>query len=147
MMGIGLFTEDEAKYDPTFVGNFAEINIIPELKRIPGVGLASLYGGRKDYSMRVRLSPSKMSDYQVSRNEVMKAITIVAFRGWEFNRDSLMMMPSMVYVSKTQQQDWYNFRETFAKEKDLRGVRCNYLVSFTNKASWYWPALIKRTLL
>ena len=74
MMGIGLFTEDEAKYDPTFVGNFAEINIIPELKRIPGVGLASLYGGQKDYSMRVWLNPSKMSNYQVSSNEVMKAI-------------------------------------------------------------------------
>lgn len=74
MMGIGLFTEDESKYDPTFVGNYAEINIIPELKRIPGVGLASLYGGAKDYSMRVWLNPAKMSSYQVTTSEVMKAI-------------------------------------------------------------------------
>lgn len=74
MMGIGLYTEDESKYDQTFVGNYAEINIIPELKRIPGVGLASLYGGNKDYSMRVWLNPTKMSNYQVTASEVMKAI-------------------------------------------------------------------------
>ncbi|QMW04951.1 efflux RND transporter permease subunit [Spirosoma foliorum] len=74
MMGIGLFTEDESRYDPTFVGNYAEINIIPELKRIPGVGLASLYGGNKDYSMRVWLNPSQMANYQISTSEVMKAI-------------------------------------------------------------------------
>jgi len=74
MMRIGLYTEDESKYDQTFVGNYAEINIIPELKRIPGVGLASLYGGNKDYSMRVWLNPTKMSNYQVTASEVMKAI-------------------------------------------------------------------------
>lgn len=74
MMGIGLFTEDEARYDATFVGNYAEINILPELKRIPGVGLASLYGGQKDYSMRVWLNPTQMSNYQVTTAEVMKAI-------------------------------------------------------------------------
>ncbi|TDW48108.1 HAE1 family hydrophobic/amphiphilic exporter-1 [Flavobacterium sp. 270] len=74
MMGIGLYTDDESKYDQTFVGNYAEINIIPELKRIPGVGLASLYGGNKDYSMRVWLNPAKMSNYQITANEVLKAI-------------------------------------------------------------------------
>ena len=74
MMGIGLYTEDESKFDQTFVGNYAEINIIPELKRIPGVGLASLYGGNKDYSMRVWLNPAKMANYQITANEVMKAI-------------------------------------------------------------------------
>mgnify|MGYP003641152841 CR=1 FL=1 len=74
MMGIGLFTEDESKYDQTFVGNYAEINIIPELKRIPGVGLASLYGGNKDYAMRVWLKPTQMSNYQITTAEVTKAI-------------------------------------------------------------------------
>jgi len=74
MMGIGLYTEDESKYDQTFVGNYAEINILPELKRIPGVGLASIYGGSKDYSMRVWLNPSQMSAHQVTPNEVTQAI-------------------------------------------------------------------------
>ncbi|MEV4884099.1 efflux RND transporter permease subunit [Chitinophaga ginsengisegetis] len=74
MMGIGLYTEDESRYDQTFVGNYAEINIIPELKRIPGVGLASLYGGSKDYSMRIWLNPSQMAVHQISPNEVTQAI-------------------------------------------------------------------------
>lgn len=74
MMGIGLYTEDESRYDQAFVGNYAEINIIPELKRIPGVGLASLYGGSKDYSMRIWLNPSQMAAHQISPNEVTQAI-------------------------------------------------------------------------
>ncbi|GAA4339214.1 efflux RND transporter permease subunit [Mucilaginibacter gynuensis] len=74
MMGIGLYTEDESKYDQTFVGNYAEINILPELKRIRGVGLASIYGGSKDYSMRVWLNPSQMSAHQITPAEVMHAI-------------------------------------------------------------------------
>ena len=74
IMAIGMFTEDEAKYDQTFVANYAQINIVPEIKRIPGVGAASIFGGVKDYSMRVWLNPTQMATYKVSPNEVMKAI-------------------------------------------------------------------------
>ncbi len=74
IMGIGLYTEDEAKYDQTFIANYAQINIIPEIKRIPGVGSASIFGGVRDYSMRVWLNPTQMATYQVTPNEVMKAI-------------------------------------------------------------------------
>lgn len=74
IMAIGMFTKDEAKFDQTFVANYAQINIIPEIKRIPGVGAASIFGGVKDYSMRVWLNPTQMASYKVSPNEVMKAI-------------------------------------------------------------------------
>lgn len=74
IMAIGMFTEDETKYDQTFVANYAQINIIPEIKRIPGVGAASIFGGVKDYSMRVWLNPTQMATYKVTPNEVMKAI-------------------------------------------------------------------------
>ncbi|RZK80174.1 MAG: efflux RND transporter permease subunit [Pedobacter sp.] len=74
IMAIGLFTEDESKYDQTFVANYAQINIIPEIKRIPGVGAASIFGGVKDYSMRVWLNPTQMATYKVTPNEVMSAI-------------------------------------------------------------------------
>ena len=40
MGAVGMYTEDPKKYDQTFVANYAQINIIPELKRIPGVGSA-----------------------------------------------------------------------------------------------------------
>ena len=74
IMAIGLYTEDESKYDQTFVANYAQINIIPEIKRIPGVGSAAIFGGVKDYSMRVWLNPTQMTTYKVTPNEVMKAI-------------------------------------------------------------------------
>jgi HAE1 family hydrophobic/amphiphilic exporter-1 len=74
IMAIGLYTEDEGKYDQTFVANYAQINIIPEIKRIPGVGAASIFGGVKDYSMRVWLNPTQMATYKVSPGEVMNAI-------------------------------------------------------------------------
>lgn len=74
IMAIGMYTEDESKYDQTFVANYAQINIIPEIKRIPGVGSASIFGGVKDYSMRVWLNPTQMSTYKVTPNEIMSAI-------------------------------------------------------------------------
>lgn len=74
IMAIGMYTEDESKYDQTFVANYAQINIIPEIKRIPGVGSASIFGGVKDYSMRVWLNPTQMATHKIAPNEVMRAI-------------------------------------------------------------------------
>ncbi len=71
---VGVYTEDPKKYDQTFVANYAQINIIPELKRIPGVGSASIFGGVKDYSMRVWLNPGQMAAYKITPAEVMAAI-------------------------------------------------------------------------
>jgi len=71
---VGMYTEDPKKYDQTFVANYAQINIIPELKRIPGVGSASIFGGVKDYSMRVWLNPNQMATYKITPAEVMAAI-------------------------------------------------------------------------
>ncbi|MDR3695319.1 efflux RND transporter permease subunit [Mucilaginibacter sp.] len=71
---VGMYTEDSKKYDQTFVANYAQINIIPELKRIPGVGSASIFGGVKDYSMRVWLNPNQMAAYKITPAEIMAAI-------------------------------------------------------------------------
>jgi len=74
IMVADLYTEDEGKYDQTFITNYAQINIIPELKRIPGVGQAVIFGGSKDYAMRVWLNPTQMATYKLTPNEVMAAI-------------------------------------------------------------------------
>jgi len=59
--------------DEKFIYNFADINILPELKRIDGVGYAMILGAR-EYSMRVWLKPDRMAAYDVSTDEVVKAI-------------------------------------------------------------------------
>jgi HAE1 family hydrophobic/amphiphilic exporter-1 len=71
---VGMYTEDPKKYDQTFVANYAQINIIPEIKRIPGIGSAVIFGGVKDYSMRVWLNPNQMAAYKITPAEVMAAI-------------------------------------------------------------------------
>jgi HAE1 family hydrophobic/amphiphilic exporter-1 len=71
---IGVYTEDPKKYDQAFVANYTQINIIPEIKRIPGVGSASIFGGIKDYSMRVWLNPGQMATHKITPAEVMAAI-------------------------------------------------------------------------
>jgi len=74
IMVLTMYTDDEKSYDQTFMANYAAINIIPELKRIPGVGQALVFGGNKDYSMRVWLNPAQMATYNLTPNEVMAKI-------------------------------------------------------------------------
>ncbi len=71
---VGIYTDNPKKYDQTFVANYAQINIIPEIKRIPGIGSAVIFGGVKDYSMRVWLNPGQMAAYKITPAEVMAAI-------------------------------------------------------------------------
>lgn len=71
---VGMYTEDSRKYDQTFVTNYAQINIIPEIKRIPGVGSATIFGGTKDYSMRIWLNPAQMAAYKITPAEISAAI-------------------------------------------------------------------------
>jgi HAE1 family hydrophobic/amphiphilic exporter-1 len=74
IMVVDMFAEDTVNYDQAFLANYAQINIIPEIKRIPGVGQSIIFGGNKDYSMRVWLNPSQMAAYQLTPKEVMAAI-------------------------------------------------------------------------
>jgi HAE1 family hydrophobic/amphiphilic exporter-1 len=71
---VDLYAEDEKTYDQTFLANYAQINIIPEIKRIKGVGQSIIFGGNKDYSMRIWLNPAQMSAYNLVPAEVMAAI-------------------------------------------------------------------------
>ncbi|RYD59128.1 MAG: efflux RND transporter permease subunit [Sphingobacteriales bacterium] len=73
IMAINLYSEDEKVYDQAFMSNYANINIVPEIKRIPGVGQAFVFGN-KDYSMRVWLKPEQMATYGVTPQEVTAAI-------------------------------------------------------------------------
>ena len=49
----------DARYDDAFLSNFIRINILDEIKRIPGVGDATIMGEKK-YSMRIWLNPDKL---------------------------------------------------------------------------------------
>ncbi|RZJ65125.1 MAG: efflux RND transporter permease subunit [Flavobacterium sp.] len=74
IMVVDVYSEDPKEYDQTFLANYAQINIIPEIRRIPGVGQSIIFGGNKDYSMRVWLNPTQMASYNLTPKEVMGAI-------------------------------------------------------------------------
>ncbi|MDP1828606.1 MAG: efflux RND transporter permease subunit [Archangium sp.] len=63
----------DPQLDEKFLYNFADINVLAELKRIPGVGYADILGA-KEYAMRVWLRPDKMVTYQVSPDDVVTAL-------------------------------------------------------------------------
>ncbi|SMG11675.1 efflux RND transporter permease subunit [Sphingobacterium psychroaquaticum] len=74
LMVVSLYAEDDKSFDETFLANYAQINIIPEIKRISGVGQAMVFGGNKDYAMRIWLNPTQMTTYNLTPDEVTAAI-------------------------------------------------------------------------
>ncbi|MCC5939486.1 MAG: efflux RND transporter permease subunit [Lunatimonas sp.] len=72
LLYLNLMTTDTTQ-DERFVYNFADINILPELKRIDGVGFAQIMGFR-DYSMRIWLKPDRLVSYGLTPLDVNQAI-------------------------------------------------------------------------
>ena len=63
----------KATRDSVFLSNFASSVVVEELKRLPGVGDAGVFGAR-DYAMRVWLRPDRMAALGVTSAEVVRAI-------------------------------------------------------------------------
>lgn len=66
-------SSENPEYDAEFVQNYANINLIPQIKRVYGIGDAAVMGA-KDYSMRVWLKPDVMASYKISPMEVVAAL-------------------------------------------------------------------------
>lgn len=73
LMYVNLYSKDPHA-DMKFLFNFAGVNMLPELQRINGIGQASILGSRQ-YAMRIWLKPDRMRAYNVSADEVMKALS------------------------------------------------------------------------
>jgi len=72
LMYINLFSKDP-KMDQKFLFNFADINVLSELKRVDGVGVADILGNR-EYAMRIWLKPDRMLAYKISADEVLESL-------------------------------------------------------------------------
>ncbi len=72
LMYVNLYSTDKDA-DEKFLYNYANAHILPELQRISGMGRAQILGSRQ-YAMRVWLKPDRMRAYNVSTEEVMKAM-------------------------------------------------------------------------
>ena len=64
--------DEKDQYDIEFLENYANINLIPEVKRVNGVGDATVLG--QDYSMRIWLKPDVMAQYKLIPNDIAGAL-------------------------------------------------------------------------
>src|SRR5947207_7579058 len=67
-----LISPDNSR-DTLYLSNYASINIVDELKRIPGIADVTIFGAR-DYSMRVWINPEKMARLGVTTADVAAAL-------------------------------------------------------------------------
>ncbi|MEI6874316.1 MAG: efflux RND transporter permease subunit, partial [Spirochaetota bacterium] len=72
LLAIGL-SSPKSTYDGIFLGNYADINLIDQIKRVPGVGDVKNFTAQ-DYSMRVWLNPEKLAILGVTPQDVSNAI-------------------------------------------------------------------------
>lgn len=73
MIMIVSLSSENPEHDATFIHNYTNINLLPQIKRVSGVGNAQLWG-YNDYSMRIWLQPDKMTSYKISPSEVIAAL-------------------------------------------------------------------------
>lgn len=73
LLYVNLFSKDN-NTDQKFLYNYADINILSDLKRVNGVGFADILGNR-DYAMRIWLKPDRMLAYKISAEEIMESLS------------------------------------------------------------------------
>ncbi len=72
LMKVNIFSKDP-NADQKFLYNFTNANIMPRIKRIPGMGRPVNLGNRS-FAMRLWLNPERMRAYNISTEEIMKAV-------------------------------------------------------------------------
>lgn len=66
-------SSEHQQLDTLEISNYALLNVLDELVRLPGVGNAALFGAQ-DYSMRIWLRPDKLAEYQLTPSDVAQAL-------------------------------------------------------------------------
>lgn len=72
LMYLNIYSNDTSLQEK-FIHNFADLNILSELKRVKGVGYANILGA-KEYAMRIWLKPDKMLAYNISTDDVLNTL-------------------------------------------------------------------------
>jgi hydrophobic/amphiphilic exporter-1 (mainly G- bacteria), HAE1 family len=72
LMYVNVYSTDKS-IDQNFLYNYVTVNLLPEIRRTRGVGIANILGNRA-YAMRIMLNIDRMRAYKVSADEVMDAV-------------------------------------------------------------------------
>ena len=69
---INALVSSDGRYDQTFLGNYLDINVIPQIKRVSGVGDVMELGDT--YSMRIWLKPERMAQYGLVPSDITSVL-------------------------------------------------------------------------
>ena len=73
ILNVVSLTSPGSSFDTLYLSNFASLNVVDELKRLPGIADVSVFGAR-DYAMRVWLKPDRMSQLGITTADVANAL-------------------------------------------------------------------------
>ncbi|MFR2070060.1 MAG: efflux RND transporter permease subunit [Bacteroides nordii] len=143
LLVFSLYSSDD-KYDNEFLENYAKINVIPEVQRVPGVGDAMVMGS--DYSMRIWLKPEIMAQYHLMPTDISTALAeqnIEAAPGSLGERGNQTFQYTLKYKGRLQSQEEFEnivIRATADGEvlrlKDVANVELGRLTyGFANKTN------------
>ena len=114
LMYLNLFSTSK-NIDEKFLFNYANTFILPELQRIKGMGFAQAIGSRS-FAIRVWLNPERMRAYNISADEVLKAI----------DEQSVLARPGRVGLSsgkKAQSQEYvFTYKGWYNKPEQYEGI-------------------------
>ena len=110
LMIFGLYSP-KGTYDETFLTNYLNINVKPQLQRISGVGEVNVMGG--DYAMRIWLKPEVMAQYELEPSDVETALS---------NQNIEASIGSIGEDSKNVYQYTLKYRGRLEKEKEFEDI-------------------------
>ena len=131
-------------YSESFIENYAKINLIPQVQRVPGVGDANVLG--QDYSMRIWLRPDVMAQYKLVPGDVSAALAeqnVEAAPGQFGERSNQTFQYTIRYKGRLQQPE--EFENIVIKSlpdgevlrlKDIAEIQLDRLgYNFTNRVN------------
>src|SRR3954464_7857978 len=68
------FYSPDGRYDNLYISNYVTLNILDELKRVPGTTNVQIFGA-KDYAMRIWVRPDRLTQLRLTPNDVIRALT------------------------------------------------------------------------
>ncbi|MEM6446884.1 MAG: efflux RND transporter permease subunit [Cyanobacteria bacterium P01_D01_bin.123] len=73
LVGMAIFSEQEGLYDDNFISNYADLYVLDEIKRLPGVAAVRPFGERR-YAMRLWLDPKRLASRGLVAQDVVTAL-------------------------------------------------------------------------
>jgi multidrug efflux pump len=67
------FYSPEGRHDDIFISNYVTLNVLDEIKRVPGTTLVQIFGA-KDYAMRIWMRPDRLAQLKLAPSDVIRAL-------------------------------------------------------------------------